>query len=136
MTGATRAGWVGVVLWMAGALLVGGLSFGVVVAVFGCGWWREAAAGCLLALLNAGAAHVINRFSVRPPGQKSPLKGLLINMVRFLVVLGLMVVAFSVLGRQGFRPFLLAMFTGYFVFLSAEIARLHRSVAKGSAHHE
>jgi len=134
MTAAMRTG--GAALWIAGALLAGALSCGAVWAVFGGGCWREAIAGWGLAVLNGVAACIINRFSVRPPGQKFPLKGILFNMVRFLILLGLIVIAFGWLGRQGFRPFLVAMFIGYFVFLAVEIARLHRSVAGDSAHHE
>lgn len=136
MTGTMKSDRRTVLLWGAGALLAGVLSMGSVVAVFGGAAWREALAGWGLAVLNAVAASVMNRFAVRPAGQGFPLKGLVFSTVRFLALLGLIVVAFGLLGRQGFRPFLLAMLTGYFVFLAAEIVRLHRSVAGGSADHE
>ena len=118
--------------WTGVGLMAAVVSLGAVWWIWGTSPWREAAGGWSVALLNAVGAFLINRVSVRPAGQKFPLKGIVFNILRIFVLLGVLVAVFGWLGKKGFYPFLVAMFAAYFVFLSGEIARLHRSVVKGS----
>jgi len=122
--------------WIGGALLAAVLSLAAVRCMLGFVPWFEMTAGWGVAVLNAAGAFLINRASVGPADQKLPLKGLFLNIIRVFILLGVLVVAFERLGKQGFCPFLVAMFSGYFVFLIGEIARLHRSVLKGPTSHE
>ena len=112
--------------WIGGGVLAAAISSGVVWCVMGRYPWMEVTAGWGLALLNAVGATVINRMSVGPGGQTVPLRGIVLNVLRVIALVTVMVIAMAWLGKKGSFPFLVAMFSGYFVFLSSEIVRLYQ----------
>ena len=93
-------------------------------------------AGWFVALLNAWGTDLVNRVSVGPAGRRFPLKGLFFNVARVFILVGIVVVALGWLGKDGFYPFLVALFSGYFVFLVSEIMRLHQSIEERPPTHE
>jgi prepilin signal peptidase PulO-like enzyme (type II secretory pathway) len=112
------------------------VSLVLVRCVFGRYAWGEVALGWSVAALNAVGAFAINRRSVGGGDQKMPLKGIFFNVLRVSALLGIIFSIFERLGKANFYPFLVALFVGYFIFLIGEIARLHKSIVKGSSTHE
>lgn len=122
--------------WIGGGLLAVAMSLVAVRWLWGCFLWREMLAGWFVALLNAWGTDLVNRASVGPTGRRFPLKGLFLNVVRVFILVGMVVVALGWLGKDGFYPFLVALFSGYFLFLVSEIVRLHRSIVERPSTHE
>lgn len=83
------------------------------------------AAGWGMSMVNALAGHAINRRALRRQGRGFLRWAVGANVLRFLVLFG-MVAAFLLLKLPGSEAFLVAVFSGYFAFLTLEVLDLNR----------
>ncbi len=88
------------------------------VAAFPAGWG--------LALVNAAAGYAVNRRALRGRGNEFLLWAVGANALRTLLLLAIIAV-FLLAGVRGREAFLAAVFSGYFVFLTAEVRDLYQA---------
>ncbi len=110
--------------WLIGGLLMLAASGGAVFLVFDTLPWLELCAGWALAAANAAAGFLINRKAVGAKPQTFLLLAAWANIARIVALLGI-IVLYKWAGRGAFYPFLIAVMTGFFVFLIVEIISLH-----------
>ncbi len=110
--------------WLIGCACMLAASSGAAFMVFNTFPWRELCAGWALALVNAAAAFVINGKAVGARPETFLLLAAWGNVARIIVLLA-MIFLYKWAERGAFYPFLVAVMTGFFVFLVVEIISLH-----------
>jgi hypothetical protein len=126
MTAVSVAG-VTVLRWLLGACLMVALTLGVVYYLRG-GYveWQPCLAGWTVAVANAGAACWLNRRALRSSASRFLWWAVGGNGLRVGLLLALLTGA-ALSGGSAARSFLVAVLTGYLVFLLLEVGSLHWS---------
>ena len=112
--------------WLLPALLVVLLSMAISAWILPPLVWRDTFAGWLAALVNAVAAFLLNRRALGTQPVRFLLIGLGGNLLRLLALISIFAVwKWKTTGHV--QSFLVALLSGYLVFLVAEIGELFSS---------
>ena len=116
---------VAVLGWLLGACLMVALTLGVVYYLGGGHLeWRPCVVGWTVAVANAGVACWLNRRALRGSASRFLWWAVGGNGLRAGVLL-VMLAGAALSGRSAARSFLVAVFTGYLIFLVLEVGSLH-----------